>query len=53
MGSEEKEFMADVVRLEVSGGMIKMSDLLGEVKEVEGTIESIDFLGHKLFIIPK
>jgi len=49
----DEELISEVVRLEVSGNMLRMSDLMGEVKEVEGSIESIDFLGHKLYIVPK
>ena len=48
----EKELMVEVVHLRVSGDKISFSNLMGDEKIVEGAIDSIDFLAHKLYIIP-
>jgi predicted RNA-binding protein len=48
----ERELMAEVVHLRVSGNKISLSNLLGDEKTVEGVIDSIDFLAHKLYVIP-
>ena len=47
----EKELMAEVVHLKVSGNKISFSNLMGKEKTVQGVIASIDFLAHKLYII--
>ena len=47
----ERELMTEVVQLKVSGTIITMSNLLGDRKTVKGTVESVDLLGHKLYIV--
>jgi predicted RNA-binding protein len=48
----DEELMTEVVHLRVSGKRISVSNLLGDEKTVEGTIDSIDFLAHKLYVTP-
>lgn len=48
---ESEEFvMEDVVLVETSGSKIRLTNIIGEVVEVEGTIEEITFLDHKIVI---
>jgi predicted RNA-binding protein len=49
----EKLVMEDAAQLKNHEGKIWIVDLLGEEKELEGTIEEITFLDHKIFISPK
>ncbi|MBK5092187.1 MAG: CooT family nickel-binding protein [Actinobacteria bacterium] len=42
--------MEDAVLLEEEDGKIKITDILGEVKELEGDVEEITFLEHKIVI---
>jgi predicted RNA-binding protein len=48
----DRELMTEVVHLSVSGNKITISNLLGDEKTVEGVIDSIDFLAHKLYVTP-
>ncbi|MBN2167962.1 MAG: CooT family nickel-binding protein [Actinobacteria bacterium] len=48
----ETLIMEDAVFIENEGGKIKMTDILGEKKEVEGKIEEITFLDHRITIQP-
>ena len=52
-GTGEKLIMEDAAQLKNSDGRIWIADLLGEEKEIEGTIQEISFLDHKVFISPK
>lgn len=47
---EEKLIMEDAVLLENRGGKLKFTNILGEEKEMEGRIEEITFLDHKIVI---
>lgn len=49
----EKLVMEDAAQLKNLDGKIWIVDLLGEEKELEGTIEEITFIDHKIFISPK
>jgi predicted RNA-binding protein len=42
--------MEDAVLLEEEDGKIKITDILGEAKELEGDVEEITFLEHKIVI---
>jgi len=42
--------MEDAVLLEEEDGKIKITDILGEMKELEGDVEEITFLEHKIVI---
>ena len=42
--------MEDAVLVERDGGSIKVTDILGEQKEFQGTLEEITFLEHKIVI---
>ncbi len=46
----EEFVMEDVVLVETSGSKIRLTNIIGEVIEVEGTIEEITFLDHKIVI---
>jgi predicted RNA-binding protein len=50
---DEKLIMEDVAQLKDHNGKIWIADLLGEEKEIQGKIEEISFLDHKVFIRPK
>jgi predicted RNA-binding protein len=45
--------MEDAVLLENDGGRIAVTDILGDRKEVEGDIEEITFLEHRIVIRPR
>jgi predicted RNA-binding protein len=42
--------MEDAVMVENEGGRISVTDILGEKKEFEGTLEEITFLDHRIVI---
>jgi predicted RNA-binding protein len=42
--------MEDAVLVEREGGVIKVTDILGEQKEFQGTLEEITFLEHRIVI---
>ncbi|MBN1288475.1 MAG: CooT family nickel-binding protein [Actinobacteria bacterium] len=44
--------MEDAVLIENDDGRIKITDILGQQKEVEGNIEEITFLDHRITIHP-
>jgi predicted RNA-binding protein len=46
----DKLAMEDAVLVERDGGSIKVTDILGEQKEFQGTLEEITFLDHKIII---
>lgn len=46
----ERLVMEDAVTVESARGRVKVTDLLGEQKEFEGTLEEITFLEHKVVI---
>jgi predicted RNA-binding protein len=45
--------MEDAVLLENDRGRIAVTDILGDRKEVEGDIEEITFLEHRIVIRPR
>jgi predicted RNA-binding protein len=49
-GSEEKEIMQDVVRVEPDGDTMVCVSLLGERKLVRGTLRKVDFLKHTVHL---
>lgn len=42
--------MEDAVLLESGQGKVKITDILGEEKELEGDVEEITFLEHRIVI---
>ncbi len=46
----ENLIMEDVVLVETDGDSIRLTNIIGEVIEVKGTIEEITFLDHKIVI---
>lgn len=42
--------MEDAVLLEQDGGKVKITDILGEEKELEGDVEEITFLEHRIVV---
>lgn len=44
--------MEDAVLVENRGGVVKVTDILGEEKEFTGTLEEITFLEHRIVIKP-
>jgi len=42
--------MEDAVLLESGEGKVKITDILGEEKELEGDVEEITFLEHRIVI---
>lgn len=42
--------MEDAVLVENQGGLVKVTDILGETKEIEGVLEEITFLDHRIII---
>ena len=51
--AEDKLVMEDVAQLKDQDGKIWIVDLLGDEKEIEGKVEEISFMDHKVFISPK
>jgi predicted RNA-binding protein len=49
----DKLVMEDAAELKNRDGKIWIVDLLGEEKEIEGTIDEITFIDHKIVISPK
>lgn len=52
-GEDERLIMEDAVLLENDDGRIKVVDILGDQKELEGEVEEITFLDHRIIIRPK
>jgi predicted RNA-binding protein len=44
--------MEDAVLVENEGGVIKATDILGEVQEFKGRLEEVTFLEHRIVIRP-
>jgi predicted RNA-binding protein len=42
--------MEDAVLVENEDGVIKVTDILGDEKEFEGTLEEVTFLEHRIVI---
>ncbi|MET1124468.1 MAG: CooT family nickel-binding protein [Archaeoglobaceae archaeon] len=42
--------MEDVVRIVVSGEKVKLFDILGESKELNGRVVEIDLVGHRVLL---
>jgi len=42
--------MEDAVLVENEGGRVKVTDILGDEKEIEGHLEEITFLEHRIVI---
>ncbi len=51
-GSEQKEIMKDVARMEPEGKGYWMIDLLGEKKFIEGIIETINLMDGYVIVQP-
>ena len=50
-GDEEELFLKDVVKISPqSGGRLLVENLLGEQKTFSGSIQEIDFTGHKILL---
>ncbi len=47
---DEKLIMEDVAQLKQQENRVWLVDLLGEEKELEGKVQEIDFLDHKVII---
>jgi len=51
IGDKEELILEDVAKIDFpEENKIKLTSLFGEEKEVEGTIEEINLLSHKIFI---
>ncbi|OYT34712.1 RNA-binding protein [Archaeoglobales archaeon ex4484_92] len=46
----EDVLMEDVVKIVVDGDKVKMWDILGNYKEVEGKVVEMDLIGHKILL---
>lgn len=46
----EKLIVEDAVLIETEGGRIKITDILGSETEIDGDIEEITFLDHRITI---
>jgi predicted RNA-binding protein len=42
--------MEDAVLVENEGGVIKVTDILGDEKEFQGSLEEVTFLEHRIVI---
>lgn len=51
-GDEEK-LLEDVVMLKPEGGKIILTSVLGETKEVEGAVDHIDLMNHRIVLRSK
>lgn len=49
-GDDETLVMEDAVLVESLGDRVRVTDILGEVKEVPGTLEEVTFLEHRIAI---
>lgn len=49
----EKLIVEDAVLIETEGGRIKITDILGGQTEIDGDIEEITFLDHRITIEPR
>ena len=47
---KEQEIMKEVLHMEVSGEQLVMGDLLGNKKELQARVKSINFINHKVII---
>lgn len=53
VGGKEKIVMDNVARLTPKGDSVIMEGLFGDRLEIKGTVEKIDFVGHKIYITEK
>ncbi len=49
-GEGDRLVMEDAVLVESEAGRISVTDILGEKKEFDGTLEEITFLEHRIVI---
>ena len=50
---EETELMRDVAKIEVNGKTITFIGIMGEVKTVQGTVQTADFVNHRFIVASK
>ncbi|MCS7116614.1 MAG: CooT family nickel-binding protein [Nitrososphaerota archaeon] len=50
VGKDKEPFMRDVVFIDVEGNQIRLRDIMGLERVVQGRIIKIDFVNHSLFI---
>ena len=53
IGEKEEVLVEKVAFLEVKGDSIVLRDIVGREKVVKGRILNIDFLGHKIILVPE
>ncbi|MDY6835210.1 MAG: CooT family nickel-binding protein [Chloroflexota bacterium] len=46
----EQEIMKEVLSLEIDGTRVIMGDLLGNHKDVQAKVKSINFINHKVIL---
>lgn len=51
--SGEEKILEDVVMLKPEGNKIILTSLLGETKEIEGTVDHIDLMKHRIVLRSK
>ena len=52
-GGKEELVLQDVVNITPSGATLRLVNLFGEEKVVEGRIQQIDLLSHRITIHPR
>ena len=50
-GDKEVLLLQDVISISPENGSLRMINLFGEEKIIEGTIKQIDLLAHKILIV--
>lgn len=50
-GGENVLLLEEVVSVDVSGDTLRLKTILGEEKEVSGSIREIDFLTHRIVLV--
>ena len=49
----EEKLLEDVVMLKPEGSKIILTSVLGETKEIEGTVDHIDLMNHRIVLRSK
>jgi predicted RNA-binding protein len=50
---DEEMLLEDVAMLKPEGSKIILTNVLGETKEIEGTVDHIDLMNHKIVLRSK
>ncbi len=51
-GEDDELLLEDVIMMKPVGGRIVLTNILGEKKEIEATLDHIDLLHHRIILRP-